>query len=137
MIRTELKNYESSNGEVVQTKVLIIPALIKSIGRNIRKNKNGTKWRLCQARITMPNKTVTTVPAQLFERSYEMFPENFIEGEEVELEVQTEGDGKGLAKMQLPSLNPIDVDAFMFSQLGENQEVNSVKDNIVDEELVV
>lgn len=137
MIRTELKNYESSTGDIVQTKVLIIPAFVKSIGKSIRKNKNGTEWRLCQAMITMPDSRVTSVPAQLFEKSYAMFPENFIEGEEIELEVQTEGVGKGFAKMQLPSLNPIDVEAFILSALSENQEANSIKSNVVDEELVV
>lgn len=130
MTRTESRTYETKVGELVTAQVLIIPAVVKSIPSATRTNSNGTQWRLAHAEIMYPNGTRKAVPAQLFEKSYEMFPDNFVPGMDVELEVQLEGEGKGMAKMQLPSLEKIDVSAFLQDAGAE------LTDNLVDDELV-
>lgn len=130
MTRTESKTYETEVGELVTAQVLIIPAVVKSIPSTTRTNRNGTLWRLAQAEIIYPNGTRKVVPAQLFENSLDKFPDNFVPGVDIELEVQLEGEGKGMAKMRLPSMEKIDVSAFLQDAGAQLQ------DNLIDNELV-
>jgi len=129
-MRIEEKTYETSNGDLQTTTVVIIPAKMKSVSTETKMNSNGTEWRLCTVEIQHPNGQLLTKQAQLFERSYERFPEAFVNGEKVELSIQTEGEGKGFAKIQLAAVERIDVDAYL--KAAENQ----VDNQLVDEELV-
>ena len=134
MVRTEPKTYENTAGDIITTQVMIMDATVKSIPSHVRTNKGGNQkqWRLCQVTIATPDgKATKDVPAQLWEASYEQFADQFAVGEEIELEVQLEGDSKGYAKMQLPSLERIDVDAFL--EAAELQ----VDKQVVDKELVI
>ena len=113
--RVEAVSYQTADGETVNTNVLMLPAIVKGIpkGENaIRKNSNDTPWRLITVDIKHPKQGVIERNAQLFEKSYEAFPDTFTKGGQIELMVQTEGDGKGLAKAQLQSIERIDVDAW-------------------------
>jgi hypothetical protein len=121
-MRIEEKTYETSNGELETMTVLIIPATIKSVSEETRLNSNGTEWRLCSVEITDPNGQVLTKQAQLFERTLEMFPEKFERGEQVELSIQTSGEGKGFAKIQLPAVERIDVDIFLEAAIADSEE---------------
>lgn len=129
-MRIEEKTYETSNGDLQTTTVVIVPAKMKSVSTETKMNSNGTEWRLCTVEIQHPNGQLLTKQAQLFERSYERFPEAFEKGEKVELSIQTEGEGKGFAKIQLAAVERIDVDAYL--KAAENQ----VDNQLVDEELV-
>jgi len=120
-MRIEEKTYETSNGELETMTVLIIPAIIKSVSEETRLNSNGTEWRLCSVEITDPNGQVLTKQAQLFERTLEMFPEKFERGEQVELSIQTTGEGKGFAKIQLPAVERIDVDIFLEAAIADSE----------------
>lgn len=130
-MRIEEKTYETSSGELMTTKELILPAKMKSVPAKIRINSNGNEWRLCAVELIHPNGSVETKPAQLFETSYEMFPDSFLPGEDVQIAVQLEGESRGFAKVQLPALERIDVDVFL--EAVEFQ----VDEQIVDKELVV
>lgn len=115
-VRTEPKTYENTAGEKIVTTVMIMDAKVKSIPSHVRTNKGGNQkqWRLCQVTIATPDgKATKDVPAQLWEASYEQFADQFAVGEAIELEVQLEGEAKGYAKMQLPSLERINVDEYM------------------------
>jgi hypothetical protein len=112
-MRIEEKTYETSTGEQETIRLVVIPAKMKSVSSQTRMNVNGTEWRLCTVEIQNPDGLLLTKQAQLFERSYQKFPESFYSGEQVELSVQIDGEGKGFAKIQLPSLERIDVDAFV------------------------
>jgi hypothetical protein len=111
-MRIEEQTYESSTGDLQTIRLVVIPATMKSVSEETRMNANGTEWRLCTIEIQNPNGQLQTKQAQLFERSYQKFPESFDKGEQVELAIQMDGEGKGFAKIQLPSLERIDVDAF-------------------------
>ena len=130
-MRIEEKTYETSSGDFVTTNVVIVPAKMKAVSNKTRFNSNDTEWRLCTVELEHPNGSVETKPAQLFENSYELYPDSFMQGEEVELVIQTEGEGRGFAKIQLPSLERIDVDAFL--EVAEFQ----VGKQVVDKELVI
>jgi len=112
-MRIEEQTYETSTGDLQTVRLVVIPATMKSVSQETRVNTNGTKWRLCTIEIQNPNGQLQTKQAQLFERSYQKFPDSFASGEQVELSVQIDGEGKGFAKIQLPSLERIDVDAFI------------------------
>lgn len=112
-MRIESKTYENSMGEVETIRLVVVPATIKSISEQLRMNSNGTEWRLCSVEIQTPDGDFQTKQAQLFERSYEKFPDSFAKGEKVELSIQIDGEGKGFAKIELPALERIDVDAFV------------------------
>lgn len=129
-MRIEEKTYETSAGDLLTTMVVIIPAKMKSVSEETRMNANGTEWRLCTVEIQHPNGELQTKQAQLFEGAYEKFPDSYARGEQVEISIQTEGEGKGFAKIQLPALERIDVDAFL--QESENQ----VDSHLVDQEVV-
>lgn len=129
-MRIEEKTYETSAGEMETVRLVVIPAKMKSVSSQTRMNVNGTEWRLCTVEIQNPDGLLLTKQAQLFERSYQKFPENFDNGEQVELSVQIEGEGKGFAKIQLPSLERIDVDAFVRA-IG-----NKVDNHLVNQEMV-
>jgi len=113
--RVEPVTYNTAEGETVNTKVLMLPAIVKSVpagDESIRKNSNGTPWRLITVQINHPKQGLQDRSAQLFEKSYTMFPDAFSKDGQIELMVQTEGEGKGLAKAQLQSIERIDVDAY-------------------------
>ena len=112
-MRIEEKTYETSTGELQTVRLVVIPATMKSVSEETRMNANGTAWRLCTVEIQTPDGQLQNKQAQLFDRSYQKFPESFERGEQVELSVQIDGEGKGFAKIQLPSLERIDVDAFV------------------------
>ena len=116
MVRTEPRSYENSAGEPVSTTVLIMDAVVKTIPSNVKTNKGGNQaqWRLCKVIIDSPDGlTKVEKPAQLWESSYEMFADEFAVGQSIEIEVQTEGAGLGLAKMQLPKLERIEVAEYL------------------------
>lgn len=119
MVRTVARTYTTRSGDEVTSNVLIIPAVVKAVPTLVRKNTHGTPWILAQADITYPDGSVKTVAAQLFEKSRDMYPDSFAVGEEIELEVQTEGDGAGMAKMQLPGLEKVDFAAFIAEAVTE------------------
>lgn len=129
-MRIEEKTYETSTGDLQTVRLVVIPATMKSVSEETRMNVNGTKWRLCTVEIQNPDGRLQTKQAQLFERSYLRFPDSFDRGEQVELSIQIEGEGKGFAKIQLPSLERIDVDAFI--RTIENQ----VDNHLVQKEIV-
>jgi hypothetical protein len=129
--RVESVVYNTIDGELVETKVILIPAEVKAIPEQIRMNSKGTEWRLITVMINHPQLGLIERTAQLFEQSYELYPEHFQAGSSIELAVQTEGEGKGLAKAQLVAAKRIDIDAW-YSLLEENR----VEQQVVDEELV-
>jgi len=129
-MRIEEKTYETSMGDLHSTMVVIIPAKMKSVSTETRMNSNGTEWRLCTVEVKHPNGALDVKSAQLFEKSYERFPDSYLPGSEVEVVIQTEGEGKGFAKIQLAAVERIDVDAYL--KAAENQ----VENQVVDEELV-
>ncbi|MCR8667289.1 hypothetical protein NO995_06330 [Aestuariibaculum sp. M13] len=136
MVRTESRTYETKVGDLVTVNVLILSATVLSIPAVTRSNSNGTEWRLAQAEIVYPNGLVKTVQAQLFEKSYQMYPDSFTVGAAVELVVQTEGEAKGMAKMQLPTLDRIDVTAFMEEDFLTTVNEEKVANHLVNKELV-
>ena len=129
-MRIEEKTYETSTGDLHSTMVVIIPAKMKSVSETTRFNSNGTEWRLCTVEIKHPNGSLDVKKAQLFENSYVLFPDSYLPGSEVELVIQTEGEGKGFAKIQLAAVERIDVDAYL--KAAENQ----VENHLVEEEEV-
>jgi len=129
-MRIEEKTYETSTGDLHSTMVVIIPAKMKSVSETTRFNSNGTEWRLCTVELEHPNGSLDVKKAQLFENSYELFPDSYLPGSEVELVIQTEGEGKGFAKIQLAAVERIDVDAYL--KTAENQ----VENHLVEEEEV-
>ena len=129
-MRIEEKTYETSTGDLQTVRLVVISATMKSVSEETRMNANGTEWRLCTIEIQNPNGQLQTKQAQLFERSYQKFPESFGKGEQIELSIQIDGEGKGFAKIQLPSLERIDVDAFV--KAIENQ----VDNHLVPEQVV-
>lgn len=129
-MRIEAKTYKTSNGDMLTARVVIVTALMKAVSEKIRYNSNETEWRLCTVELEHPDGSKQTKQAQLFESSYDLYPDSYLPGEEVELIIQTEGEGKGYAKIQLPAIERIDVDAFL--QAAEFQE----EEQLVDEELV-
>lgn len=129
-MRIEEQTYETSTGDLQTVRLVVIPAKMKSVSEETRMNANGTEWRLCIVEIQNPDGRLQTKQAQLFERSYQKFNESFERGEQVELSIQIEGEGKGFAKIQLPSLERIDVDAYLSA-------IDSQVDNhLVHEEVV-
>ena len=113
--RLEPISYTDSSGEEQSTTVLMLPAKVKAVpagDKAIRTNRNGTEWRLIAVELLHPTKGIIERNAQLFEKSYQMFPDNFAKDSNIELMVQTEGEGKGLAKAQLTSIERIDVDSW-------------------------
>lgn len=125
--RVEEVTYATMDGEMIETKVILIPAEVKAVPLQIRTNSNGTEWRLITVTVNHPKLGLVEQTAQLFERSYELYPDNFSPGGHIELMVQTQGDGKGLAKAQLVAANRIDVDAWshLLEDSFEKQVVNS------------
>lgn len=113
--RVESVTYNTADGETVNAKVLMLPAIVKAVPAGeqaIRTNSNGTEWRLITVSINHPKHGIQERNAQLFEKSYTKFPDTFAKDGQIELMVQTSGEGKGLAKAQLPSVERIDVDAW-------------------------
>ena len=113
--RLEPVTYNTMDGEEKNVNVLMIPAIVKSVPageKAIRKNRNKTPWRLITVQIHHPKHGLQERNAQLFEKSYTMFPDAFAKDGQIELMVQTEGEGKGLAKAQLQAIERIDVDAW-------------------------
>ena len=131
MSEIKIKTYTDLNGELVKAKIILLPAVMKSIPTIIRTNNKGTEWRLVTVDLTYPDGIIKSTVAQLFEKSYEMYPDNFAVGQQVELEVQIDGDGAGYAKVQLPSIEKIDFAAFM------NDTESILKENLVEKELVI
>ena len=129
-MRIEEKTYETSNGALETMTVVIIPATIKSVSSETKLNSNGTEWRLCSVEFVDPNGQIMTKQAQLFERSYEQFPDSFEKGEKVEISIQATGEGKGFAKIQLPAIERIDVDVFLAAAEYDSE------DHLIDEEMV-
>lgn len=129
--RLEWVNYTTMDGENIKAKVIMIPAEIKAIPEQIRMNSNGTEWRLITVTVNHPEMGLIERTAQLFEQSYELYPEHFKAGSPIELLVQTEGEGKGLAKVQLVATKRIDIDAW-----ANLLEENLAEEQVVDRELV-
>lgn len=129
--RVEEVTYTTMDGELIETKVILIPAEVKAVPVQIRQNANGTEWRLITVAVKHPKLGVIEQNAQLFERSYTLYPDHFSKGGQIELMVQTEGEGKGLAKAQLVAAKRIDIDAWS-TLLGET----SLESQVVDKELV-
>ncbi|WP_242157342.1 hypothetical protein [Aestuariivivens sediminis] len=109
----------------------MIPAEVKSVPEQIRMNSNGTQWRLIIVTVNHPRLGLVEQTAQLFEQSYQLYPNHFKPGSQIEIMVQTEGLGKGLAKAQLVASKRIDID--VWSQLLAE---TSVVNQVVDKELV-
>ncbi|TWO31508.1 hypothetical protein E1J38_013375 [Seonamhaeicola sediminis] len=129
--RVEEVTYATMDGEMIETKVILIPAEVKAVPQQIRQNSNGTKWRLISVTVNHPTLGLVEQTAQLFEQSYQLYPEHFTPGSQIEIMVQTEGEGKGLAKAQLVAAKRIDVDAWSHL-LAET----SVENQVVNKELV-
>lgn len=129
--RLEEVKYTTMDGELIETKAIMIPAEVKAVPEQIRMNSNGTEWRLISVTVNHPKLGLVEQTAQLFEQSYALYPDHFTPGSQIELMVQTEGEGKGLAKAQLVAAKRIDIDAWSML-LGES----SLESQVVDKELV-
>jgi hypothetical protein len=108
------KQVVDGKGVTVTDKMLIIPAIVTAVPTDVRElnNSKKTKWRLISVDINHPTLGKKSERAQLFEASFEKFPDSFSKGGEIELMIQTSGDYEGYAKAQLTSSEPIDVSAF-------------------------
>lgn len=125
--RIDQVTYTTKAGEEKTDNVVIIPAIVQSVpvgDEAIRKNSNETPWRLITVGINHPKLGYQERNAQLFEKSYVGFPDTFSKGGLIELMIQLEGEGKGLAKAQLQAIEKIDVDAFA-ALAGEPVEVTT------------
>ena len=109
---TEAVKYSTEQGEVTANVMYLHAILGKRTSEGKTKGK-GTIFYRYEVAVTMPNGTQQTVDAQLWKGSFDKFTEKFTLGSNITLEVQVDGDYKGRAKVQLPKMRSIDVDAFL------------------------
>ena len=118
--------YSTEAGEVTANVMYLHAILGKRTSEGKTKGK-GTPFYRYEVAVTMPNGTQQTVDAQLWKASFDKFADKFTDGSNITLEVQVDGDYKGRAKVQLPKMRSIDVDAF----LGTTADVEEVEVAVV------
>ena len=118
-MRKETVNYENANGQTVTETRGYLPCTIVSVASTQRTNSNDTVYRLAQVQYKLPNGQVNTCGSMLYENSLVAHPDAFKAGVDAEIEIQLDGEYKGRTKLQLPSLEAFDVDAFASVEIQE------------------
>lgn len=82
-------------------KLLRVPAVVKNLGKFIRKEKNGDDWRKLSVYFNSPNKGVIAVDVKLYDKYYVSNHEEFVEGSNIEIVVYASGVDKGVASARV------------------------------------
>jgi len=119
---------ENDNTLTHKQSLLMMPAVIDSIPLSSEplrlKNKAKTPWRLATVKVFNPvTQKEQKITAQLFEASRLRHEDTFVKGGEVRVAIQTEGEYKGYAKLQLATLERIDTDAITAMLAESKKEV--------------
>ena len=116
-------SYKVGEDTVTANVMYLNAKLGKRTSESVTKGK-GTPFYRYEVEVTMPNGSIATVDANLWAKSFAKHEDKFALGSNITLEVQTDGDYKGRAKIQLPKARAIDVDAF----LGITADVEEVEE---------
>jgi len=127
-------SYSTEAGEITANVMYLHAILGKRTSESKTKIK-GTIFYRYEVEVTMPDGRLQTADANLWANSFAKHADKFAEGSNITLEVQTEGDYKGRAKIQLPKSRAIDVDAFLGITLDMEEE-SILKGNVIKKEEV-
>jgi hypothetical protein len=127
MTKVIQRTYEDAEGVIQTTNVILIPAILQSIPTTVLKNSKDTQYRRCPVLVTFPDGTVKTEMAQLYENYLAKAIDTLVPNCSVQLEVQTEGEGAGLAKL---TLAPSRIDFAQFLSANATADAVAVAETV-------